>query len=415
VWTFAGNVVYAGCQWAQLSFLAKVGTPEMVGQFALALAVTAPVTMLGNLDLRAVQVTDVEEQHVFGEYLALRLATAGLGLLVIRGMIAAVGYSKPTALVIFVVGLCKAIESISDMFYGLFQKNERLDIAARSMLIKGPLSLLGMVVGVLIGGQVFWGVAGLLAAWTLMLLLFDAPRGYRILDEAGKGATIWPLWRSSTMARLAFTALPLGIVMCLISLNSNIPRYVLERTLGERELGIYSAIAYLVVAGNTVVGALGHSASPKLAKYYAAGDRTAFWRLMRGLLVGGVVLGCGGVVLSSVAGELILRLLYGTEYADHSDVLVIAMVAAGIGYIASFLGYGMTAARRFREQLLLFVVVVAATLLSVAYLVPLHGLLGAALSLLVTSCMQAAGGWAILRHALRRYSPSLRECQSGGS
>jgi hypothetical protein len=40
-WTFVGNVVYAACQWGILVALAKLGTPEMVGQFTLGLAVAA--------------------------------------------------------------------------------------------------------------------------------------------------------------------------------------------------------------------------------------------------------------------------------------------------------------------------------------------------------------------------------------
>ncbi|MGI8856402.1 MAG: hypothetical protein ACR2JW_11675, partial [Thermomicrobiales bacterium] len=45
-WTFVGNVVYAACQWGMLVVLAKLGSPEVVGQFALGLAITAPVIML---------------------------------------------------------------------------------------------------------------------------------------------------------------------------------------------------------------------------------------------------------------------------------------------------------------------------------------------------------------------------------
>src|SRR3954465_14084130 len=68
-WTFAGNVVYAGCQWGMLMVLAKVGNPLMVGQDALGLAVTAPVVMLSNLQLRGVLATDARDTHRFNTYL----------------------------------------------------------------------------------------------------------------------------------------------------------------------------------------------------------------------------------------------------------------------------------------------------------------------------------------------------------
>ena len=112
-WTFAGNVVYAGCQWGMLMVLAKLGSPERVGQFALGLALTAPVIMLTNLQLRAIQATDARREYRFGHYLALRLATTALSLLVIAGI--ACGYRLETALVILAVGLSKAFESLSDV------------------------------------------------------------------------------------------------------------------------------------------------------------------------------------------------------------------------------------------------------------------------------------------------------------
>ena len=59
-WTLAGHVVAAGCKWLELTLLAKAGTRDMVGQFAYALALTAPVVMLTNLQLRAVQATDAQ-------------------------------------------------------------------------------------------------------------------------------------------------------------------------------------------------------------------------------------------------------------------------------------------------------------------------------------------------------------------
>ena len=38
-WTFAGNVVYAGCQWGMLVLLATFGSPQWVGSFRIGQAV----------------------------------------------------------------------------------------------------------------------------------------------------------------------------------------------------------------------------------------------------------------------------------------------------------------------------------------------------------------------------------------
>jgi len=410
-WTFAGNVVYAGCQWGMLVVLAKLGSPEMVGQFALGLAITAPVVMFTNLQLRGIQATDARQEYLFGDYLGLRLITTMLALLTIAGIVSVSGHRLEAVLVILTVGLAKAIESVSDAFYGLLQQHERMDRIAKSMMIKGPLSLVALSVGVYITGSVFWGVVGLIVAWALILVGYDVHSGAlmlkrglqqdgTLLSEGDQEAVLCPRWELSTLARLAWLALPLGLVMMLISLNANIPRYFIERYLGEHELGIFAALAYLQMAGNTVVGALGQSASPRLAKYYAVGDGPAFCTLLLKLAGIGVLLGGVGVLVALVAGRELLILLYRPEYAEH-ELLVWLMVATGISYVASFLGYGMTAARYFRVQMPLFAIVTATTILVGLWLIPADGLRGAAIALMITAVVQAGGSLAVIVHALR--------------
>ena len=81
-WTLVGNIVYSACQWGILVILAKLGNPEMVGQYGLAIAIATPVLALSSLQLRQVLTTDVKETVAFGEYLGFRLITTVLSLFV---------------------------------------------------------------------------------------------------------------------------------------------------------------------------------------------------------------------------------------------------------------------------------------------------------------------------------------------
>src|ERR1035441_9419646 len=101
-WTFAGNMIYAGCQWGMLSVLAKLGSPSIVGQFTLGLAVSAPVFMFTNLQLRAVQATDVNAETGFADYFTLRLLATLLGLAVIVALLPFAGASPAVGIVVFI-------------------------------------------------------------------------------------------------------------------------------------------------------------------------------------------------------------------------------------------------------------------------------------------------------------------------
>jgi O-antigen/teichoic acid export membrane protein len=402
-WTFIGNTVYAGCQWGMLVVLAKLGNPEMVGQFTLGLAVTAPVIMFTNLQLRAVQATDAKKQYLFRDYLGLRLLGTTLALIIIATITFISGYQWETSLIILLLGLAKGFESISDVYYGLIQQHERMDRMAISLMIKGLLSLLLLGMGVYISDQLVWGVLGLVLAWAAVLVGYDIPSGAYILKRLSFDRFVLrPRWHLKTLSRLVWLALPMGFVMMLISLNTNIPKYFIDGYLGQRELGVFAAVSYLMVAGSMVVNALGQSASPRLAKYYVTGNGTAFRRLLLQLVGIAFLIGGLGVIVVLVAGRQILTILYRPEYAQYTNVFVLLMIAAGIEYISSFLGYGMTAARYFRIQMPLFTSVSAIASVVCLWLIPLWGLQGAAIALIVAAIVQVVFSSGVIIHALHK-------------
>lgn len=398
-WTFIGNAVYAGCQWGMLMVLAKLGSPEMVGQFTFGLAVTAPVIMFTNLQLRAIQVTDAQKQFLFADYLGLRLISTGLALLIITIISFSSGYQMETSLVIFLIGLAKATESISDVFNGLVQQHERMDRMAISLIIKGPLSLLLLGIGVYVSGKVFWGVLGLLIVWIFVLFGYDIRSALLVIKQRSK---LRPNWHWQTLIKLLLLSLPLGFVMMLISFNANIPRYFIERYLGVRELGIFAALAYFIALGNMIVSALGDASISRLAQYYANGNRIAFRNLLFKLVGIAAVVGVIGVLVAIVAGRPILTLLYRPEYGEQTNLFVCLMVVAGINYMSSFMSYGITAARYFRIQIPLFMTVAIVSAMTCFWLLPKLGLLGGAIALLLGSIVQFMISLAVIIYTVNK-------------
>lgn len=369
---------------------AKLGSPEIVGQFVLGLAVAEPVMAFANLQLRIVLATDSKHEFAFGAYLSLRLVTSAFAFLLITAIVLAVGYRRETALVIVAVGFAKAIDSISDLLYGLLQRYERMDRIAKSMIIKGLMALTFSSIVFYFTANLFWSIVGLALAWLLVLVGYDAKNAAWVqktairrqsdagLDMTGLTAVLRPRWEKSMLQKLLWSALPLGFVMLLTSVNANAIRYFIDRYLGERELGIFGALAYFMLIGFTLVRALGQVASPRLAKYYATGNAMAFRKLLLGLVACGGLLGTIGVLVVSSAGQLVLTLFYQPEYAEYVDVFFWLMAASGVSYIASFLGYAVTATRQFGRLVIPPAVVIVITIGLSTIFIPYYGLIGAA-------------------------------------
>jgi O-antigen/teichoic acid export membrane protein len=420
-WAFVGNAVYAGCQWGILVVLAKLGSPEMVGQFTLGLAVTAPIIMFTNLQLRTVQATDAKERYLFGDYLGLRLIGTGIALLIIGTVTVFSHYRLETLLVILMIGLAKAFESISDIFCGLLQRHEQMDRIAISLIIKGLLSLLLLGIGVYLTKGILGGVIGLAMAWAIVLIGYDIPNGTAILNASPQRLkmvsnhsddffnSLRPRYSSMTLTQLVRVAWPLGFVMMLISFNLNIPRYFIQWNLGERELGIFGALSYLMIAGTMAVSALADSAIPRLSKYYATGNERGFWQLLLKLAGMGICVGISGVVIALIAGKQVLTLLYQADYAQYTDVFVLLMIAAAINYSFAFLGYARTAAQYFLIQVPLSSLVTITSALICFVMVPKIGLRGAAIALIFSAVVEAISNLGVVLYAMRKLRLSQKE------
>jgi len=403
-WMFAGNVFYAACQWGMLSILAKVGNATIVGQFALGLAISAPVFMFTNLHLRGVQATDARSDFDFADYFTLRVLASLAGALTVAIVAWSLNYDVATRTVILLLGVSKAIESLGDAVAGLLQKVERIRQVAISLVLRGALSVAAFGITFIALRSLVAAVCALVLSWSAVFLGYDLWRGFAVL---GKGDHFFR-FRPARLRRLFVLSAPLGVVMTLFSLNANIPRYLLAKYLGEAELGIFASLAYMLVALYLVVNALGESATARLARMFALCDIHGFQRLIGKLVWMGVAILALGTMVSALLGRPLLTLLYRPEYADSLSVFVVMMMGGGVTAIGYFLGYGINAARCFRMQVPVIALSTLTTAALTMVLAPRLGLMGAALALLSAALVHVLGNALALRYALGQIEPALK-------
>jgi len=395
-WTLGGNVLYGGCQWGMLSALAKLGNPSIVGLFTLGLAICAPVFMLTNLQLRAVQATDVNAECAFAEYFTLRLMATLMGLTAIVFLLPFSANSAAGGMVILLVAVSKSIECMSDVTAGLLQREDQLKRVAISLILRGVGSVLVFSLTFAYFRNLALSVASMSAVWLAVLLLYDVPNTRALIGahEAFFHFDRRRLWR------VAMLGLPLGWVATFSSLYVNIPRYFLQHCMGLADQGIYGSLAYLVVAINLVIAALSVSVTTRLARLYADGDLRQFLRLLGRLSALGISITAVGVPLTFTVGRPLLTFLYGRVYAEHVDLLALFVGIAGLSAVGSFLFCGLTAARIFRAQAAVYFAAMLAGLAGSAFLVPRFGLLGAGYALLASTVTVFIGGVWVMRKTL---------------
>jgi len=381
-WTLFGNAIYMGCQWGVLVTAVKLGTPEMVGQLSLGYAICAPIFLLAQLRLRAASATDARYEYGSADYLALRVVCT-LGALLCLAAICIFGqFSWVTASIVMGVAVAKAIESGSDVLYGLSQNVERMHSIAYSMILRGCLSLAGFYVVLVRTHRIFPAVCALCIAWGVVLVAYDLPQAAKLIHKV-EGVQIHLRWNWPVLRNLAWITAPLGISSMLTAFAVNIPRYFIEHMLGPRELGIFAALGYLTIAGGVIVNSLSEATVPRFAKYFVQGYRYNANKLLLWLVLITAALGAIGVIGSMMFGRVILTVVYRSEYAQVPDLLVLLMWSAALANISSIFNYVLLAARRFGMHLASLIVLTVMIAATCAVAIPRWGVQGAAFGCLI--------------------------------
>ncbi|OHB70249.1 MAG: hypothetical protein A2V70_19745 [Planctomycetes bacterium RBG_13_63_9] len=413
LWMSTGNAVQILTEWGRVVVLAHLGNLEMIGLVVLAFAVCSPVIAMAQLGLRTAVVTDAKHHYQFGDYLALRLVTTAVALLVMVAIVLAGRYDTETVLLILLVGVAESLRGISDIYHALIQRHERMDQIAISHMTRGALALALLALGVWLTGNVLWGLVGFPLVTAAILFGYDLPNGLRILRASAPGhkgsgrhaatriAESRPRWHARTLLRLLWLTLPLGVILTLVALATSLPRCMVSHYLGNAALGVFVSIAYLGMVGARVVGAIAQSAGPRLSKHYAAGRTDAYLGLLGRMLT--LVLGLGGLVVLVVAvlGVPILGWLCNADFTPYWDLAILMMVAAAVMFLTIPLGMAVEAMRRFKTYMVIRGVGIAVLLALLPGLIEAYGLRGAAAATLAASASSVLGCAGVVVWAVR--------------
>lgn len=384
--TVMGNLVFSGSQWLITVAIARMGNMEMVGQYALGLAICVPIFSFTGLALRSVQATDCTGAYRFKDYLTVRLVSTAFALAAVLAVALLMPWRRETALVVLAVACSKAVDSYSDVQYGLFQLHDRLDLIAWAMSIRAVVGLAALSLSMAVFHSAAVAMTALTVMWLAAALIYERPIASR-MESALITEPHRLLPDLSTCMRLVVLSLPLAIVLLVLSAGTSLPRLMLERHGGEQALGVFSAVAVMSSAIGLLYSALGQTALPRLARMFAS-DRDQFHAAMSRMMLFSAVVGGAMLTASWFFGVRVVTLVYGHHGAVTAE-LVTGLVGVGIlANTSSLLGAGLVASGRYWSQLVASIMILLITAAVGAWLIPAWGARGAMYAGLAGACFQ---------------------------
>jgi O-antigen/teichoic acid export membrane protein len=272
IWTWIGNGVYFATQWGLLVVLAKFGSVNLVGQYSLASAVTAPIIILSQMQLRQLVVTDVQNKYQYSDYFWCRVICTFIALIAIIVIALVLDYPWDMSLILLLLASAKCFESMSDIIYSKMQKFARMDYIAISMMIKGILTLLFFCIILWITQSLIWALGGMLFIWASIYFVFDV----KVMRKFSRDREPNVKRMLMTFKELVVLSLPLSLASMLTSLSSYMPRYFLEYNYGKIDVGLFAVASAPLIFITLFHGSIGQTIMSPAAGYFQSGELRKF-------------------------------------------------------------------------------------------------------------------------------------------
>ncbi|MGB9688015.1 lipopolysaccharide biosynthesis protein [Thermogutta sp.] len=382
-WYLSGNVTQAVSRLLVLVLLIKLGGLADTGRWVAAVALCAPIFAAFELGLRNLLVCDVQRRFLFQDYFSIRVVGASTACLVTP--LAALVYTANPAFVglVVVVAAGRMFDSLADIGYAVLQREERMDRIGAGFLLRYGLSLVGVAGALAMGGGVFAAAcvdtltaAGICFRWALPHAS-ELLAGMALSDrfsEANPACLLSSPVETVQFRRphpgwlkIIWESLPAGVVNFEINLITNIPRYVVDMTLGKEALAVFASALQIAAVGQLFVSAMANALAPRLARcYHALELRRYVFLLSRftGVTILFALLPLA--VVETAIGQQLIAVILTPRILDDPAFLRGIVVAACVLYMTSVLGRGVESLGAFRQHM----VIRGATVLFLLALLP---------------------------------------------
>lgn len=376
IWNTVAGVINASEAVVLSMIITRTNGLEDAGILSFAFAVGNLFANIGKFGVRNYQASDIKGEFSFSDYFISRIISVGIMLLVSMAYVLTqwyvAGYSWTKAIVIFCMCLIYLIEALEDVFWGLYQRKNALDVGAKIFSLRWLLAIAGMALVLIFKHNLLYAMlTGLILSMVafICLLLITYPY-YKELIQ-------WKVYKKNYM--VLKKCFPLFAVAFMTFYVTNVPKYSIDEWLTDEIQACYGFVAMPVFVISLLNGFIYQPVLVRISIEWENGDKKAFLHRVYKqccILLGITVICFAGAYLFGIP---VLSMIYATDLSAYKAELLIMMIGGGMLAVEGFFGILMTIMRKQKWLMCGFLVIFLLANIFSDYCVKNYGVLGAVL------------------------------------
>ena len=349
IWNILGTGFNAFNSLFFMIAVTRINGVDNAGIFTIAFSTACIIYIIGVYAGRIYQVTEPDKSITDKEYIINRIITtvAMLILVILFSVIRVYDIFKST--VFLLLTTYKALEAFSDVIYGILQKNEKLDIAGKSLFFKSLISVIAFVAIDLITKNMIVSIISIILVSLLILIFYDLKNGIKYVDLKlpVKKENIIKIFKAGFFT---FAISFLGMYVL------NAPKYAIDTYLENN----YQTIFGIIVMPATVIGLVAqfliHPYLNQIVALYEEKNLKGLNKLALKLII--YILGVGVIssILAYFLGTQVLGLIYGLDLSTYRLGLLIIIIASTLYTIGVIYSSILTTVRETFSQFIIYIV-----------------------------------------------------------
>lgn len=359
-----GNIAYGIMQWSVIVLIIKLGTKVELGAYTYGLAVIAPILLLMSFGYNTLIVTKPElykSMLYFTRWLNMIIA------LIIYSLFIYFFSTIETHLykLMIVIALSKLADSLIEIDYSYYIKaNQHWKVG----LYKIVFSIFQFSL-IVIGYYVFTNLFLALLIYSLSVIIFATYKNSKYL-------TIKHLnWQQLYV--LIKIGMPLSIALFLSSLNTNIPKYILENNNSLIDVGIFSSLIIIYSAGNIFYYSLYNFLLPRVVNQKH--NKRFLQRLLFTILGGNIVVVLSLLILLPFNVDHLIQTLFIKHYLSFKNEFLLIIYSSFAVYSSILLDLFINTFQKYVYNTVTQIISVLVVLIGSISLIPIYSVFGATL------------------------------------
>lgn len=347
IWNVVGSVMNAMISVVVLMFVTRTLNDRQADIFSIAWTISQLMATIGTFQIRVYQATDVNGIFKFRQYFLFRIITICVMIICSYVYIIIRGYTGEKALVVLLMCLFRAVDSLADVYEGWFQQKERLDLAGKALTYRIVVAVAGFAICLFCTRNLISSCVVLLVSYIICFLLYDI-RYYRVVEifREEKQNNIGFRW----IGKMILEGTPLFINSYLMMSIMNEPKMVLDTAIGQGclEQGTQTVFNILFMPASVLNLAyiVFRPLITKMAIMWNTGNTKDFIKVLIKIYVSLFIIAVAFLLGSALVGIPILSSVYAINLVSYKKHLIVIIIGGCIYTFAAVLDNALIVIRK---------------------------------------------------------------------